>query len=213
MTTYILNVEKRNIFGKKVKAEREKGLMPAIIYGKDTENQPVFVFLKEFQKIYKEAGETSVIEVFIGGVKKNVMVYDISFDPINGVPVHADFLTVKMDKFIEATVPLVFHGEPEAVKLGGILVKVIHELNVKALPNDIPHELIIDLSKLKTLEDKIIVSDIKISKKVEILEKEPDEVIALIEIPKEEKEEAPSEINFESIEAIKEKKEEEEEEK
>lgn len=211
MATYILNAEKRNIFGKKVKKEREKGLMPAVLYGRDTENQPIFISLKEFQKIYKEAGETSVIEISIGGTKKNAMVYDISFDPINGIPVHADFLTVKMNEPIEATVPLVFEGEPEAVKLGGILVKVIHELNVKALPNEIPHELIVDLLKLKTMDDKITVSDIKIPKKVEILEKEPDEVIALIEAPKEETEETPAEINFESIEATKEKKEEDEE--
>lgn len=213
MATYILNAEKRNILGKKVKTERKKGLMPAVIYGKDTENQPIFVSLKEFQKLYKEAGETSVIEVLIAGAKKNAMIYDISFDPINGIPTHADFLIVKMDEPIEATVPLVFHGESEAVRAGGILVKVIHELNVKALPNNIPHELAVDLSKLKTLEDKITVSDIKILKNVEILEKEPDEVIVLIETPKEETEETVSEINFESIEATKEKKEEGEEEK
>lgn len=213
MTTYILNAEKRNIFGKKVKTEREKGFMPAVLYGRDTENQPIFVSLKEFQKLYKEAGETSVIEVLIDSVKKNAMIYDISFDPINGVPVHADFLMIKMDEPIEATVPLVFHGNPEAVKLGGILVKVVHELNVKALPNDIPHELAVDLSKLKTLEDKITVSDIKILRNVEILLKDPDEVIALIEIPKEEVKDTSAEINFESIEATKEKKEEEEEQK
>lgn len=210
---FTLNADKRIILGKKLKKERQKGLMPAILYGKNQKTVPIFTPFKEFQKIYKKAGETNIIEILLENKKINTIIYDIQFDPLNDMPTHADFLIVKMDEPIEATVPLLFHGDSEAVKSGGILVKVIHELNVKALPQNLPHELEINISKLKTFNDKITISDIVLSKNVFILDKEPDDVIALIEIPREEEKETISEIDFTKIEAIKEKKEEEKEEK
>src|SRR3989338_8672485 len=204
---FILNAEKRNIFGKKLKSERQNGRMPAVYYGKKDKSQPVFIFLKEFQKIFKEAGETSVIELNLEGVKKNILIHDTAFDPLSGAPVHADFLVVEMDKPIEAVVPLTFVGESNAVKsLGGILVKVLHEIEVKALPSDLPHQLEITLSKLKNLEDKIFVSDLKLPAGVKILERASDEIIALIETAKEEKAEEAGPIDFDKIEATAEKK-------
>lgn len=211
MEKFTLKAEKRDIFGKKLKQEREKGRMPAVLYGKGKETESVFISLKDFEKLFKKAGETSVVEIELGNKKDNAMIYDIEYDPVSGVPLHADFYIVKMDEPIEAAVPLVFEGESAAVKAGGILVKVVHELNIKALPADIPHEIIIDISKLKSLEDKILVSDLNLPAKISVIGKEQEELIALIESPKEEEAAAPAEINFDAIEATKEKKEEEEE--
>ena len=162
--------------------------MPAVFYGKKDESRPIFVSFKDFQKIYKEAGETSVIELNLDdGNKKNVLIHDIKFDVLSGTPIHADFLVVEMDKPIQTVVPLEFLGESDAVKsLGGILVKVLHEIEVEALPANLPHQLEVGISKLKTLEDKIFISDIKLPDGVKILERESDEVVALIEIPQEE---------------------------
>lgn len=211
MNGYSLTAEKRNVFGKKLKKEREAGKMPAVLYGKKEEAEPIFVSLKEFQKVLKLAGETSVIDISLENKIKKTMVYDVDFDPVSGVARHADFLLVKMDEPIEAVVPLDFQGEPEAVKAGGILVKALHELTVKALPGVIPHEIIIDISKLKTAEDKILIADISLPANVSIVGKESDEAVALIETPREETKDAPKEIDFGKIEAIKEKKEESEE--
>lgn len=202
---YTLNSEKRNIFGKKLKREREKGLIPAILYGSNTQNEPIFVSLKEFQKLFKKAGESTVVELILENQKKKVLISEVKSDPITGNPIHADFLAVNMAEPIEAVVNLVFEGESETVKMGNILVKVIRELTVKALPADLPHEIIIDISALKTIEDKILIKDLKLGKSVFILDKELDEVVALIEVPKEGAEETPSEIKFEEIEATKEK--------
>lgn len=211
MEIYSLNAEKRKDFGKRLAGLRQKGLMPAVLYGKSEKSESISVPLKEFQKIFKSAGETSVLELALENEKKNVMIYDVQYDPVTSAPIHADFLAVKMDEPIEANVPLVYEGDSEAVKAGGVLVKVLHELEIKALPRDIPHKINIDISGLKTSEDKILISDLKLSSKVEILGKEMDDVIALIEIPQEETAEEAS-IDFEKIEATKEKKEEEKEE-
>lgn len=206
---FTLTAENRNIFGKKLKKERQNGLMPAILYGKNKAAKAIFASLKEFQKIYKKAGETNIIEVALHNEKINTIIYDVQFDPLSDLPVHADFLIVKMDEPIEATVPIAFYGDSEAVKSGGILVKVIHELTVKALPQELPHEIKIDISKLKTAGDKITISDIAVLKNVSILDKDIEDVIALIETPREEEKEVAAEIDFTKIEATKEKKEEE----
>jgi len=201
-----LIAEKRNIFGKKLKKERENGKIPAVLYGKNQAVISIFAQFKEFQKLYKKAGETNIIEVDFGNEKINTIIHDVQFDPLSDFPIHADFLIVKMDEPIEVTVPLVFSGDSEAVKSGGILVKVIHEITVKALPQNLPHEIEIDISKLKTVNDKIIISDIAVLKTVSILDKDPEDVVALIETPREEEKEIVSEIDFTKIEATKEKK-------
>lgn len=205
---FSLNVEKRNVFGKKLRSYRLQGLLPAVYYGKKSENQAIFIPQKEFQKLFKEAGETSIIELKIDGTGKNVLIHNVDLDPLSNRPRHADFLVVEMDKPIEAAVPLSFVGESDAVKtLGGILIKVVHELQVKALPANLPHELKVDISKLKSVNDKIFASDVKTPKEIEILE-DLNEIIALIEMPTEEKAEEETKIDFEKIEATKEKKEE-----
>lgn len=207
-----LTAENRNIFGKKLKKERENGRIPAVLYGKNQAAISVFAPFKEFQKLYKKAGETNIIEILLESEKINTIIHDIQFDPLTDLPTHADFLIVKMDEPIEATVQLAFYGDSVAVKSGGILVKVIHELRIYALPQDLPNEIEIDISKLKTSEDKITISDIVLLKSVSILDRDPEDVVALIEIPREEVKEEISEIDFTKIEATKEKKEKEEKE-
>ena len=208
-----LKAENRDIFGKKLKDSRKEGKIPGVVYGKGRESKSVSILLKEFLKVFKESGESEVIELEMNSGKENVLIYNVQKDPVKSVPIHADFLVVDMNKPIHASIPLEFEGVSEVIKLkGGVLVKVIHELGVEALPKDMPHALKVNISKLKTFEDKILVSDIKLPEGVKIDAKN-EEVIALAEEPREEaKEEKPTEIDFEKI-AVEErgKKKEEEE--
>ncbi len=211
-----LQAENRDIFGKKLVSFRKKGKLPAILYGPKAENRAIFVSSTNFKKIWQEAGESTVIQLTLGDFKKEVLIYEVAVDPVKSEPVHVDFYAVQMDKPIEASVLLNFEGISPAVKdFGGILVKVMHELQVEALPKNLPHELIIDISKLINLGDKILAKDINLPGGVE-LKVNPEEVVVLVETPKEEA--APPEeekIAFEEIEVAgkKEKEEGEEEEK
>jgi large subunit ribosomal protein L25 len=172
--------------------------------------------LKDFKKIWQEAGESTVIHLNLGKFRKEVLIQDVAMDPIKDEPIHVDFYAVLMDKPIQAPIPLVFEGEPPAIKKGGILVKVMHEIEVEALPKNLPHELIADISKLANFEDKILAKDIILPKDVKLITN-PDEVVALIEEPKKEEAAPPAEekIAFEEIEVAgaKEKEEKEEEKK
>lgn len=183
-----LNAEKREIFGKKLRTINRQDKIPAVLYGRKIKNKFIFVLLKDFKKIWKEAGKSTIIEIVEKDNVKplNVLINDVALNPIKDEPVHIDFYAVEMDKPIKAKVPLVFIGIAPVVKeSGGILIKVIHDLEIEALPKDLPHEINIDISKLKTFEDRIFVKDVLLPKSVKIIAKE-DEVIVLAELPKEE---------------------------
>lgn len=211
MTMLTLNVQKRDILGKKVKKERDNGLLPLVVYGPGEPTSHFFAKLNEFIKVWKSAGETTVIKLEGDGQDKNVLIQEVSVHSITGTPIHADFYAVRKGMTVAVSVPLEFTGEAPAIKAyNGILVKVMHDIEVEAVPENLPQEIVIDVSSLSTLEDKITVGDIKLPEGVKPTAS-LDEIIALVSEVKEEKEESSEPIDLSKIEVEKKGKKEEEE--
>ena len=226
----ILVAKIRKELGKKVKSLRQQGILPAVLYGHKIKNLNLELDLKEFEKIYKEAGESSLITLVIAkgkdeaeasspslkveGEKQKflVLIHDIQFDHLTQKLIHIDFYQPELKEEVEVTVPLIFEGEAAAVKdLGGTLVKNISEVEVKALPQNLPHEIKVDIGNLKTFEDNILIKDLIVSKEVKIL-KEPEEIVAAVARPEkvEEELEKPVEEKVEEVEKVEKKPKEEE---
>ena len=183
-----LRAQPRTELGKKSKILREKGFLPAVLYGEGIPSQPLAVLYKDFEKVYREAGESTLVKLEVADKPYNVLVHDVARDPLRGRVIHADFYAVRMDKVIHAKVPLVLVGEAPAVKNeGGVLVRVMQELEVAALPQDLPHELKADLTSLKAVQSKITVRDIPLPPGVKILAHN-EEVVVLVEAPRSEEE-------------------------
>ena len=192
---------------------RAQGKVPAILYGFKVKNLNLEVDLKEFGKVYKEAGESSLISLDVGGQKEKflVLIYDIQFNALTEKPIHVDFYQPDLKKEVEATVPLIIEGEAPVIKeLGGTLIKKISDIEVKALPQDLPREIKVDISNLKTFEDSIVVKDLFVSSKVKIL-KDPEEVIITVSAPQKVEEELEKPIEEKEPELVKKEKEEKEE--
>lgn len=209
-----LSAEIRKDFGKKVKNLRKKGILPGVLYGPKIDSRPLEVDLKEFEKIYKEAGESSLISLEIDKKKFLVLIHEVKLDSLTEKPIHVDFYQPRLEEEVTAEVPLVFEGEAGAVKdLGGTLVKNISEVEVKALPQNLPHEIKVNIDRLKTFEDNILIKDLIISEEVKIL-KEPKEVVVAVSPPEkvEEELEKPIEEKVEEVEKVEEKAEEKEKE-
>ena len=199
-----LKSEKRNILGKKVKTLRDKGLVPAVVYGGKDSGLSITVNAKEFNKIFKMAGETTLIKLFIDDKPKNVLIYDTARDPMTNEIKHVDFYEVKMDEKIIKKVPLNFVGSSPAVnELGGVLVKAMQELEVRALPADLPHEIQVDISNLKTFDDNILIQDVNLPKNIEALENIETSVASIIPPRSEAELEALSGAVEEKVEEIK----------
>lgn len=202
-----LDAEVRDAFGKKLDKGRKQGKLPAVFYGPKEKNQSIFVDFINFKKIWREAGESTIIKLVLGKKETDILIYNVDMDPIKNEPIHVDFYAPDMTKKITASVPLEFIGESPAVKsMAGILVKVIHELEIEVMPKDLPSEISVDISEIKTFEDKITVADIKLPEGVKLLAS-PEDVVCLVEEPKEEEPEAEA-PSLEDIEVTTEKKEE-----
>ncbi len=191
-----LNAIKREAFGKALKQPRLEGKLPVVIYGRKQEAISYFVDLKDFNKIYREAGESTVIEFKSADGDNDVLIKAVDYDPVSGSPVHVDFYAIEKGKKVEVEVPLEFEGESLAVKnLGGVLVKVIHDLPIEAMPKDLPHDIKVDISSLVDFDSQITVADLKIPAGVTVMI-DPEEVVALVSEPKDEPvEEVPVDIS------------------
>jgi large subunit ribosomal protein L25 len=191
-------------------AIRTSGMIPAVFYGAGKSTTSISVSQREFDKVFKEAGESSTITLNLDNSKVDVLIHEVQYDPIKGTPIHVDFLAVDMNKPIQVSVPLEFDGVAPAVKANlGTLVKVMHEIEVKALPKDLPHSITVSLEKLEALHDQILVSDLKLPAGVTAVAPE-HEVVASLAAQVEEKEEATTPVDLSAIEVEKKGKKEEE---
>lgn len=189
--TLKLEAKTRKDLGKKAELLRQSGKIPAVIYGHGKENQNLEVDYIKFEKVLNEAGESTLVDVSIdGGTSVKTIIADVQREPVKGRIIHADLHQVNMKEKINANVQIEFTGESKAVKEdGGVLIHNISEVEIHCLPGDLIPSIIVDISSLNALNDTITIKDLKIPNGVEILHHEPEDVVALVAAPKEEKEE------------------------
>ncbi|AKM77740.1 MAG: 50S ribosomal protein L25 [Candidatus Wolfebacteria bacterium GW2011_GWE1_48_7] len=202
-----LKAEKRELLGSKVHTLRKEGFIPAELYGRGKENVHLTVNAKEFAKVLKAAGESTVITLNVGKEKTPALIHDVEIDSISDAVLHVDFYAVNMNEETETEVELEFVGESMAVKAeGGVLVKSMHEIEVRALPGDLPHSIEVDLSVLANVHDTIHVKDLKVKGNVTLLA-DPDAVVATVIEQEAEEEAAPMTVADVKVEGEKKKEE------
>lgn len=200
--TFSLAVEARTERGKKLTALRTAGKLPGIMYGPKEEATPISIDRVTFEKLFKEAGESSVITLTGLKAPKEVLVHDVAFDPTRGGIVHVDFYAIEAGKEITVHVPLEFVGEAPATKQGGTLTKVLHEIEVTCVPANLPQHITVDVSMLDSFEKQIHVRDLTFPKGVSI-SNDPDDVVALVQAVEEEVEAPAASIDMDAIEVEK----------
>ncbi len=199
------------------KQKISENYIPAVLYGPGIKNVLLEVDSGKVEKVYKETGGSSLISLEpkdeSSKNKYKVLIYDTQKDHLSGKIKHVDFYQPNLKEEVEVTIPLIFEGEPPAVKeLGGTFVKNIQEINVKALPEKLPHDIKVNVENLKTFDDVILIKDLEVPSGVEIL-KDLEETVALVTPIEdvEEELEKPIEEDVESVETIKKDKKEDEE--
>jgi len=202
-----LNAEKRDSSQDNNKL-RMAGRLPAVFYGKKVESVSVAVPMVEFKKIWAEAGESTVITLKTPNGDLDALIYEVDIDPVKSEPRHADFYIIDKDQKIVVSVPLRFVGVSPAVKeLGATLLKVMHEIEIKVLPKDLPNHIDVDISSLSTLDSQIVIKDLKIPESATPTDS-VEEVIAAVSVQREEEESSAS-ADISSVEVEKKGKKEE----
>jgi large subunit ribosomal protein L25 len=188
-----LEVIKRTILGKQVKKMRREGILPANIYGKALDSTSVQVKFSEFEAVYKKVGETGLVDVMLDEKRHPVLIKNVQWNYRTRTPLHVDFYQVNLTEKVKAMIPVVITGVPTAVadKLG-VLLTPLSEIEVEALPEQLPENIEVDVTHLANLNEQITVADLKVAEGVTVLT-EPEQVIARIgEMMKEEVIEAPT---------------------
>ena len=185
MQKFILKADKRTVLGSKVKQLRRTGAIPANLFGKTIESQAIQVNGVEFNRVYKEAGETSLIYVKVEGEDKErpTLVTSVHFNPITGDKLHVDFHQVNLKEKVTANVPVEIIGESELVNSNeAVLSQSLNEIEIEALPTEIPESITFDISSLKAIGDHLLVSNAKVSADVEI-KTDPEQMVVSLQEP------------------------------
>jgi large subunit ribosomal protein L25 len=186
--TINIKAEKREKIGK-LKSLRKDGFLPAVYYGHNKKATPIQIKKIDFLKAWKNAGESTVVKLNTPDGELEALIHAVDFDPITDEPRHADFYIFEKGHKVEIAVPIEFIGISPAVKdLGGVLMKILHEMKVKAEPANLPRQIDVDISSITALEGQVLAKEIILPKGVELAES-PDEVVVTVATPKEEKEE------------------------
>lgn len=197
-----LTVKPRKVFGRKVKKLRQEGVLPANLYGKKIKSQALELPKADFLKIYERVGETGLVDLKIGSQTRPVLIHNLQLHPVTEEPLHADFHQVSLKEKTTADVPIEIRGEAPAVEQKkGILIQPLDEIEVEALPTDLPEKFVVDVSKLAEVDQAITVADLDYDKKkVEVLV-DPSEIVAKIN-PLEEEEVAPPPVEEVAAEEV-----------
>ncbi len=177
-----LEIQSRKIVGNQAKKLRRVGILPAVMYGKGKPSRPIQVDKKSFTIAYKQAGRTNVVDLRLENEIIPAIIHDIDVDPVTGQSRHVDFLIVNLKEKVKATVPIKYVGIAKGVKeLGAVLTTNYDELEIEALPDDIPDFIEIDVSELAEIHDSISVADLPKNDKYEILHDPEEILVSLVE--------------------------------
>ena len=179
MKRYSLKVEKRKVLGKKVKKLRRDGIIPGNIYGKDIKSQAVQIPAKDFTKVYEEAGETGLVDVSLDSQVIPVLIHNVHTNYRDDV-LHADFFKVNLKEKVKTMVPIEFMGEAKAeIDKIGLLEKIMSELEVEALPTELPENIPVNVAHLSQIDQQITVGNLKPPAEITILS---DEALVIAKI-------------------------------
>lgn len=182
-----LTVQVRTATGKEVKKMRKEGILPAIVYGKSLENSVLLSCVKnDFIRVYREAGFSTPIEL-TGAIEQLVLLQDMQLDPVSDEVITVDFLAVNAHEKVSASVPVVLIGESKVEKLNEGKVQLVKDaVEVEAFPQDLPHNIEVDLTKIESVNDVVFVKDLTVSNKVTILDDVEQPVVTVVELADEE---------------------------
>lgn len=188
---------------------RRQGKIPAVFYGQGQQSTPIMVDKIEFTKMFSQIGESTIFSLVTPKGTFDALVHDIGLDPVIGDAVHVDFYITAKDHKLTVDVPFEFVGLSPVEKIGGSVVRIMHEIRIEALPAKLPSHITVDVSMIETLESHISVGDLKLGDGV-TTHVALTELVAVASGPREEKEDVAPVLDLSAIEVEKKGKKEEE---
>jgi large subunit ribosomal protein L25 len=182
MKSITLTAEKRaEIGGRGINRMRKQGLIPAVLYGKKIEAEPLVIKYSEIREILVKQGKSVFLTLNVDGEKHAAVIKDIQYDVVKGDLMHIDLLKVSLTEKIHAEVPLRIRGREIVEKGGNIVVQHMNEVMVECLPQNTPHYIDVDISHLQHGES-VTVADLKLPADVKAISDMSEVVATLAEV-------------------------------
>lgn len=179
--TYALAAETREKSKTSARSTRGAGRIPGVLYGHGVDPQPLSVDYSEFLRLFRRAGQSSLIDLNLGGKATKVLVHAYDLDPVRDTFDHIDLMAVNMKEKTMVHVPLIFEGESIAIKnLGGVLNIAHNGLDIRCLPSDIPHDIKVDTEAMENIHDHLSIDDLKLPETLEVMHLAGDTTICSI---------------------------------
>lgn len=193
METINLQAKNRDITGRKVSELRDQDMIPAIVYGKAIQPKNISLLAKDFDKVFKQAGDTTVIDLQIDEPKANhkVLIQNVDYTPIRDRINHVELLAISLTDKVKVSIPVVLINTAVAEKLGGNLIVNLDEIEIEALATDLPHQIEIDCSVFTEFGHTIYIRDLQLNKNIKILEELDSPIVSFDEPEKIEEEAKP----------------------
>lgn len=183
MEKFVIKAEERAVVGKKVKALRREGMLPAVIYGSELEPLPITLETKEMRQTLDLIGANTLITVKVGKKEHLALVRDLQREVISRDLLHVDFQAVALEEMISTTVPIAIEGDAPAVsEYNALLVTELEELEIEAKAKDLPDMIVVDVTGLTEIGDNILISDLVVAGEIKILN-DPDEIVVVVATP------------------------------
>lgn len=178
-----LEAERRNVIGKKVKVLRREGMLPAVIYGKHMDPLPIVLDLRSTTKILREVSRATILTIDVEGEEFTTLVRERQRGILTGDYEHIDFMAISMTETVRTQVNIFVEGKsPAEEEFGAVVMTGADNIEVEALPGDLPESLTVDVSVLTNIGDTITVADLVLPKGVSVLS-EPTEMLAVLTVP------------------------------
>ncbi len=177
-----IKADNRKLLGRKIKQLRSQGIVPANIFGKKINSQAISVDLKEFINIYQKVGETGVVNILLDKKTNPVLIHNVQKHPVTDQILHVDFFQVDLKQKVTANVPVDLEGESPAEKQGlGTVVQQVNEIEVEALPMDLPDHVKVNISSLENVDQAIYIKDLVYDKKKVEVKADPEQIVVKVE--------------------------------
>lgn len=172
-------VRPRAVLGKKVNALRRQGVLPAVIFGGHADSVPVETDAHAFELGYRRWGTTTLLSLEgIDGGEVSALIHGVSRDVRTGKILHVDFARVSLTERTHADVPLRFIGSSGAVRTqGAVLLHALDHVRVEAFPQDIPHEITVDLTPLEQIDDTLHIRHLVVDQTTVRILNDPDDLV------------------------------------
>ena len=200
-----LSAQKREVTKHSARDHRVGGLVPGVVYGPERASFAISVGASELLRMYRKAGKSTLLDLAIGDEVIKVLIHDVELHPVKSNIVHIDFFVVNLKKVTTVEIPFVFVGESAAIKdLGGMFVREHEKISIRCLPTDIPHDIKVDLARLKNLQDHVTIADLNLDpEKYELMHLDPNTVICSVTGATEEEEDVAEDVSGEAEETEK----------